>query len=439
MQTKRRRAASVNQGNRRLQSPPVSLEKLYIHLLSAYRSMWFPPAAYAVGTILILALAPVVEPIVPLALKTLVEPNAVEKILSILASSMLAVAIFSLGTMVSALQASASAATPRVRVLLTEDRTAQTAISTFIGAFIFSVLGIVGLSTGYYNDSGRFIIFAMSLAVIAIVIATLISWINRLSKMGGVGEAVDLVERATTKAFNLAARDPYYGGRPLTRVPEGATGVCLETFGYIQHINGSQLGELADKFGFNLLLVARSGSYIDPKRPVVLAESPVEEADVAKIRNAFVIGDARTFEEDPRFGLLVLSEIASRALSPSVNDPGTAIDVVSTLVRVLANWQRRVKEQEPEIRFEKLYVIDLQVEDLLSDAFRWISRDGAGLLEVSIKVQKALATLCAVAPDVFGPAAKNMSLEALGRSKLAMSAKSDLEALTEEQQKVGLA
>ncbi|MET4806419.1 DUF2254 domain-containing protein [Limibacillus sp. MBR-115] len=416
----------------------MSIEKLYIHLMRAYRSMWFPPAAYAAGTILILSLAPIVEPIVPFALETLIEPNAVEKILGILASSMLAVAIFSLGTMVSALQASASSATPRVRVLLTEDRTAQTAISTFIGAFIFSVLGIVGLSTGYYSDAGRFIIFTISLAVIAIVIATLISWINRLSKMGGVGEAVDLVERAATKAFTLAARDPYYGGKALTHVPESATGICLETFGYIQHINGSQLGEMAEKLGFNLLLVARPGSYAAPNRPVVLVESPVEDSDAARIRNAFVVGDARTFEEDPRFGLLVLSEIASRALSPSVNDPGTAIDVVSTLVRVLANWQQRVKEVEPQIRFDKLYVADLQVEDLLGDAFRWISRDGAGLLEVSVKVQKALATLCAVDPEKFGPAAKNMSREALGRSKLAMSAESDLLCLTEEQQKVGL-
>ncbi len=47
----------------------------------------------------------------------------------------------------------------------------------------------------------------------------------------------------------------------------------------------------------------------------------------------------RTFEDDPRFGLIVLSEIADKALSPGVNDPGTAIDVIGTLVRLFTLWQ----------------------------------------------------------------------------------------------------
>jgi uncharacterized membrane protein len=42
-----------------------------------------------------------------------------------------------------------------------------------------------------------------------------------------------------------------------------------------------------------------------------------------RLRTAFTLGDMRYFEEDPRFGLITLSEIASRALSPAVNDPGT--------------------------------------------------------------------------------------------------------------------
>jgi uncharacterized membrane protein len=43
-------------------------------------------------------------------------------------------------------------------------------------------------------------------------------------------------------------------------------------------------------------------------------------ADYNELRKAFVIGNMRYFHEDPRFGLITLSEIASRALSPAVND-----------------------------------------------------------------------------------------------------------------------
>jgi uncharacterized membrane protein len=49
----------------------------------------------------------------------------------------------------------------------------------------------------------------------------------------------------------------------------------------------------------------------------------------------------RYFHEDPRFGLITLSEIASRALSPAVNDPGTAIQIISSHVRLFSLWAEK--------------------------------------------------------------------------------------------------
>jgi hypothetical protein len=42
--------------------------------------------------------------------------------------------------------------------------------------------------------------------------------------------------------------------------------------------------------------------------------------DFAELVRAFHIGGDRVFDDDPRFGLVVLSQIAGRALSPAVND-----------------------------------------------------------------------------------------------------------------------
>ncbi|MDX1514632.1 MAG: DUF2254 family protein, partial [Gammaproteobacteria bacterium] len=296
----------------------MSWEKVALILSRFFRSLWFLPSVYALVSVLILAIAPVLSVLVPVGLIDLIDPGAVDKLLGILASSMLAVAIFSLGTMVSALHASASASTPRVRVLLTEDRTAQTAISTFIGAFIFSVLSIIALSTQVYGNASRFVIFVTTVVIITVVIGTLISWINRLSRIGGVGEAVELTERATRKAFDVVACDPYYGGRRLENIPADAEPVYLEAFGFIQHVDGTVLAELCEDAGIDVYLVARPGRYTDLSRPVVFIKGAPPDDIRERIRDAFSIGDSRTFEEDPRFGLLVLSQIGSRALSPGV-------------------------------------------------------------------------------------------------------------------------
>jgi uncharacterized membrane protein len=56
----------------------------------------------------------------------------------------------------------------------------------------------------------------------------------------------------------------------------------------------------------------------------------------------------RYFEEDPRFGLITLSEIASRALSPAVNDPGTAIQIISSHIRLFSLYNNSQREELQE-------------------------------------------------------------------------------------------
>jgi uncharacterized membrane protein len=59
-----------------------------------------------------------------------------------------------------------------------------------------------------------------------------------------------------------------------------------------------------------------------------------------------------------RFGLITLSEIASRALSPAVNDPGTAIQIISSHVRLFSLWAETgdgKKEEEKKTMTASLF------------------------------------------------------------------------------------
>ncbi len=90
---------------------------------------------------------------------------------------------------------------------------------------------------------------------------------------------------------------------------------------------------------------------------------------------------------------MTLAEVAARALSPAVNDVGTAIDIVGTFVRLLANWA------EPpagvEVTYDRVSAPAVSVADMFDDAFTAISRDGAGLIELQIRLQKAFISLAA--------------------------------------------
>ena len=68
---------------------------------------------------------------------------------------MLVVATFSLGTMVQAFAAAASSATPRAARVLIDDPFSQNVLATFLGAFVFAMVGLVALRLRLLQRRGQ--------------------------------------------------------------------------------------------------------------------------------------------------------------------------------------------------------------------------------------------------------------------------------------------
>src|SRR3546814_11118117 len=113
---------------------------------------------------------------------------------------MLAVTTFSLSTMVTAYGAASTGATPRATTLVIEDTTTQNALATFIGSFLFSLVGIIALSPGASGVPGRVLLFAVTICVVILIVYMLLLCIHNLSKLVRVGEMIDVVEKRTMPA-----------------------------------------------------------------------------------------------------------------------------------------------------------------------------------------------------------------------------------------------
>lgn len=411
------------------------MKKWFWYYRRLSKQLWFRASFYCLMGIITAIVGIVFGKYVPKYLSDRVGTDAVDAILQIIATSMLAVTTFSLTTMVSATAAASSSTTPRVTKLLIEDATAQRALSAFLGSFLFSLVGIIALKTELYGDGGRTIMLAATLIVITFIVVTLLRWINHLSLLGRVGETIDRAEAAVTEAMRDYAQNPIFGARLLKEIPEEATAVYSKTIGHVEHLNMSVLSQICDKHEATIYIAMRPGRFAVPSEPIAFIlfddhenQDSVSNEMLKSVQKAFTITDSRSFEHDPRFGLIVLCEIAIRALSPAVNDPGTAIDVIGTLVRVLAVASEAVKHDEEKakqkVKHSRVFVPALEVKDFIEDAFMPITRDGATMLEVSIKIQKACAALSVLNED-FRHASYDLSRMALRRSLEAMTFEPD--------------
>ncbi len=391
-----------------------------------FRRIWFRAALFSIMSVGLALLAAVVAPFVPYDISTKIGSDAVDNILGILASSMLAVTTFSLTTMVSAFAGASSTITPRATQLLVEDSTAQNALSTFLGAFLFSIVGICALSTGIYGKSGRVILFIGTIVMIAIIVFTLLRWIEHLSSFGRVGNTIARVERATIAAIKESGFRVRATSALAADCNVGGQTVHPDQIGYVTHIDLSALNSLTEERECSIGILVTPGAFVTPQRALAQWDGGGDKM-AAAVRDAFTIEHRRQFDHDPRFGLIVLSEIASRALSPSVNDPGTAIAVLGAGVRVMAAFLNASETPvSEEVKVGRVRLPNLVLADLLEDLIQPIARDGAGLVEVAIRLQRSLGEIAAIAPVGHGALAY-CAAEAMMRCGQAMTFTPDLE------------
>lgn len=107
-------------------------------LKQTVKKLWFRATLFAIVAIITALLSILFKSMIPESVSVKVGAEAVDNILNILASSMLAVTTFSLSIMVTAYGSATTNVTPRATRLVVEDVTTQNVLATFIGSFLQS-------------------------------------------------------------------------------------------------------------------------------------------------------------------------------------------------------------------------------------------------------------------------------------------------------------
>ena len=335
-------------------------------------------------------LAPWLDPLIPPDIKARFGAEAVLPVLNILASTMLTVTTFSLGVMVQAFRAASATATPRAFRILVADPITQNVLATFTGAFLFALTAIVMFRAGYYDDAAAVVVFGFTVLTIAAIVVAILRWIGHLSRLGSMDHTLLMAEQAARGPLAGVMARPHLGCLPLPAdaATEGAE-VLADEAGYIQFIDVEGLQACMAQDDARVAVLRRPGSHVVAGTPLAVVIGGTSET-LPAVRRHFTLGKTRTLEQDVRFGLLVLTEIGVRALSPGVNDPGTAIDVINRQTGLLA---AAGAPQDDPVEYDRVAMPGVTAAELVEAAYASLTRDGADRPEVAHALRSALEAL----------------------------------------------
>lgn len=147
--------------------------------------------------------------------------------------------------------------------------------------------------------------------------------------------------------------------------------------GYLQYIDGKSLMENMTEMKGLVELYFRPGGHLVEGEYIacLYTEEKLEEEHVKKVQGHFIFGTTRTSQQDMEFSVHQMVEIASRALSPGINDPYTAMACIDNLTSTLS-YLCTVEFPSP-LRFDKekkLRVIadTMKFETIMDAAFNQI-------------------------------------------------------------------
>lgn len=268
-------------------------------------------------------------------------PDGARAVLGALVGSMLTFLVFVLSSVLIVVQLAAGQLTPRVIALVFAMRLVKVTLAAFTFTFAFT-LGSLSRVEEAVPDLHVGVAVVLNLTCIVLFFV----FVQELSAALRPSTMMQLVAARGRVVIGQVYPTAYDPARPEgpTRAPLPAGPARAVEYvggaGSVLAFHAAGLERVAREADAVVELVPQVGDFVAPGDPLVRVVGG-KAVDEAAARGCVAVGAERTLEQDPRFVFRILVDVATRALSPAVNDPTTAVLALDQIASLLLLVGRR--------------------------------------------------------------------------------------------------
>ena len=369
---------------------------------------WFIPMFYVSGAVVAGLGLPRIEQAWLSSYSLALSVSSAQAMLSAAASGMMALTGIVFAMAFVMVQFSAIAYSPRLVLWFARDRMMFHALGVFTATFVYALFTLAWVDRG---GSAKVPLVSPLLVGIMIIVSMLM-FARLMQRLGDlqIGNVLHLVGDQGRAVIGGMFR-PLDAAPAAPRAPEGAANARLGATQTVKY-SGRPRTIAALDVGALVALARQVNGTIE--MTCAVGDTLVEGAVVLRVHDgraplpedallrAVRVGRERTFEQDPKYPIRLLVDIAIKALSPAINDPTTAvqtIDQLEDLLRRLGAAQLDVGYVADEAGALRLIFQTPTWEDYLTLAFDEIRQFGASSVQVLRRLRSALVGLSDSLPD----------------------------------------
>lgn len=302
------------------------------------------PLLYAAAAILLGMTVPRLEARYLPGLSSEAGASAALAVLSAIASGMMPLTglVFSLAFVM--VQFSATAYSPRLVSWLAGSAIMSHSLGVFTATFIYALGALAWVDRG---GTGRVPLLTVWLAILLMMVSVVffVMLVERLSMLqitrvlayaGDRGRTVIESDYAPLVESEIEEANRDEELPPVTQLLLHRGGPAV-----LQAFDVRGLVALAERGEAMVALAFAVGDTIVDGMPLLRVHGGAGPLPERTLRGFVKLGAERTFQQDPKFAIRILVDIAIKALSPAINDPTTAVQALDQLEDLLLRLGRR--------------------------------------------------------------------------------------------------
>jgi uncharacterized membrane protein len=280
-------------------------------------------------------------------------PDGAREMLSIIAGSMITIAgvVFSITIVVLSLASNQLG--PRLIRNFVHDGINQTVLGTFTSTFVFCILVLLNVRGEDYSVFVPQVSITAGLALALLSIGVLIAFIHHIALQIQVPQIIATVGHELGESMDRIIPIPKEPPTPQDRLralaalpadfERGGSPLHSTNQGYVTLLDSTPLVSLAQEHDLLIRLVRGPGDFVirGAELARVWTKSPLPDDLGKRVTGCFSFGRTRSPVQDLGFAYNQLVEIGVRALSPSTNDPFSAMSCLDHLGIGLSEMARR--------------------------------------------------------------------------------------------------
>ena len=265
------------------------------------------------------------------------DADTARTLLSTFIGGIISLMVFSFSMVMLLLNQASSSYSPRILPGLISNKKHQYVLGFYIAVIIYCIIVLLSIepTDNKYQLPG----FAVLLGIIAgiHVLGAFIYFIHSISQAIQINNITDTIYNTAKKRLDhLIDQEKKVKNTDIFSNTDEWSGYSSKSSGHLNDIAFDSMAKLSNEVGCKFKMLVTKGAFVLEHTPIVLASESLNDEQQEKLQSCFGFSRSEIVKLNYVLGFKQLTEIAVKAMSPGINDPGTAITCLDYLTELYA-------------------------------------------------------------------------------------------------------